>query len=87
MLKFENIETTHVLRPEIEIKVHLIAACLLPKKETEVRVKVPAGGIDQEVKEYLNVIKGLCIDFDMYNVSGNGNVINFINGSKIVFSE
>lgn len=77
---------SHHLPPDTEEKVKAIAVCLIqPNAEIKVDVSVLATG-DQEVKNFLNVIKWLGVGYDMYHVSGNDNVILFINGSKIVFA-
>jgi hypothetical protein len=81
-----QVEFSHRLPLDTEEKAMAIAVCLIQER-AEISVKVSAiQVIEQEVKNFLSVIKWLCVDYDLYQVSGNGNVILFINGSKIVFT-
>lgn len=76
---------SHHLPPDTEEKVKAIAVCLIqPNAEIKVSVSALATG-DQEVKNFLNVIEWLSVDYEIYQVVGNDDVILFANGSKIIF--
>lgn len=79
-------EFKHYLAADTEEKVIVIGACLIGENN-EVKVKIHAvSTMEQEINNYLNVIKWLCVDVDMYQVV-NDDTILFINGSKIIFND
>jgi hypothetical protein len=80
-----NIEFSHTLPLDTEEKVKAIAVCLIQEK-SEIKVKTSCiSTVEQEIQNYLNVIKLLSVDYELYQVVGNDDVILFINGSKIAF--
>lgn len=80
-----NIEFSHRLPLDTEEKVMAIAVCLIQEK-SEIKVKISCiGTVEQEIRNFLNAIKWLCVDFELYQVVGNDDTILFINGSKISF--
>lgn len=68
-------------------KVYIIGACLIGAGN-EVIVKCSCmQSPEGEANNFLNVLKWMMVDYEFYHLSGNNNVIIFINGSKIIFSE
>lgn len=77
-------EFKHYLAPDTEEKVIIIGACLIGENN-EVKVKVgPISAPEQQINNFINVIKWLGVDNDFYQVV-NDDTILFINGSKIYF--
>lgn len=77
-------EFKHYLAPDTEEKVIIIGACLIGERN-EVKVNIDKlSTVDQELSNFLNVIKWLGVDDDYYQAIDDY-IIFFINGSKIVF--
>lgn len=77
-------ELKYYLPPDTEEKVIIIGACLIGESN---EVIVKAGIIstrDQELSDFLNVIKWLGVDNDFYQVVDDYTIL-FINGSRIDF--
>jgi hypothetical protein len=78
-------EFKHYLAPDTEEKVIIVGACLIGERN-EVKVRInETSTADQELSNFLNVIKWLGVDCEFYQVVGDDCTILFINGSKIEF--
>lgn len=80
-----QVEFSHHLPLDTEEKVKAVAVCLIQEK-AEIKVKVSCiSTVEQTLQNFLNVIKWLCVDHELYQVVGDDDTILFINGSKISF--